>query len=87
MPAEPDRRLTKARAMDRNQDHIEGYRRAAKDAVEFLENRAREFNDPHAKQVLHSAAFNLGAHLSFVSKNDDYWNGARRAALARSEEK
>lgn len=58
--------------MDRNEQHKEGFRHAAKDSVEFLLERARTCNDPKAKQVLNSAAFTLGQYFSYVSK-DDGW--------------
>jgi hypothetical protein len=46
--------------MDRSQQYTEGYRAAIKDAVTWLHGRADKMNDPHAKQVLNSAAWNLG---------------------------
>lgn len=63
--------------MDRDPKHIEGYRRAAKDAVEFLHERAEAFNDPHAKAILNSAAFSIGVHFAYVSKES--WSDKRRA--------
>lgn len=38
---------------------IAGVRRA----IEWLHERAKEMNDPHAEQVLNSAAFSLGQRL------------------------
>jgi hypothetical protein len=49
--------------MDRRQDHIEGYRRAAKDAVEFVESYARKMNDPSAKAAVNVCADRLGTFL------------------------
>jgi hypothetical protein len=40
--------------------HRDGIRRGMKWAIEWLHNRANEMNDPHAKQVLNAAAFNMG---------------------------
>lgn len=55
--------------MDRTKEHIEGYRRASKDAVEWLHNRGRQMNDPHAKLVLDCAADHLGSHLKSVASD------------------
>jgi hypothetical protein len=46
--------------MDRSEQFTQGYRSAAKDAVQWLHERAASMNDPHAVQVLNSAATNLG---------------------------
>lgn len=46
--------------MSRSEQHMQGYRRATKDAIEWLHHRALEMNDPHAQQILNSAAFSLG---------------------------
>ena len=40
--------------------YSQGYRCAMKRAVAWLHHRADEMNDPHAKAILDSAAFNLG---------------------------
>jgi len=58
--------------MDRSEQHKQGYRHAAKDAVEFLLERARGCNDGNAKAILNSAAFTLGQYFSYVSK--DGWS-------------
>lgn len=42
-----------------SQQFRDGYRVAARDAIAFLNERARLMNDEHAKTVLNSAAFNL----------------------------
>lgn len=46
--------------MARSTQFKDGYRCASKDAVEWLHARAALMNDPHAQQILNSAAFNLG---------------------------
>ncbi len=53
--------------MSRSSQHTEGYRRAAKDAIEWLHDRASEMNDPHARSILNSAAYSLG--VAFGSKD------------------
>lgn len=45
----------------RSEQYTQGYRAAWKDAIEWLRRRVDEMNDPHAKAVLNSAAFSLGA--------------------------
>ncbi len=45
----------------RSQQFLDGQRSAEKCAVQWLHDRANAMNDPHAKQVLDSAAFNMGA--------------------------
>lgn len=44
----------------RSSQYKQGHRAATKEAVAWLHERAREMNDPHAQQVLNSAAFSLG---------------------------
>lgn len=46
--------------MKRSDAWSQGYVTAWKDAIWWLSNRAKEMNDPTAKQVLNSAAFSLG---------------------------
>jgi hypothetical protein len=41
----------------------QGRRFGVKAAVEWLHQRAKEMNDPHAREVLNTAAFNMGTHL------------------------
>lgn len=47
--------------------HMPDYKRGRRDgfrfAIQWLHTRAAEMNDPHARAVLNSAAFNLGADL------------------------
>lgn len=50
--------------MSRSEQHTQGYRHAAKDAIEWLHQRAASMNDPHAKTILNGAAFELGVELS-----------------------
>jgi hypothetical protein len=50
--------------MDRDERHMQGYRQAAKYAVEWLHRRANEMGDPHAKAILNTAAFNLGGDFA-----------------------
>ena len=54
--------------MARNEQHMQGYRHAAKDAIQFLEERAKSCNDPKAQTVLFSAAFSLGVMFAYQSK-------------------
>ena len=52
--------MTTEKAWKRSPQFIDGYRAATKDAIQWLHDRAAEMNDPKARDVLHSAAFNLG---------------------------
>lgn len=45
------------------------FERGVRACIAWLHERAREMNDPHAKAVLNSAAFNLGVDKpTFASK-------------------
>ncbi|MEF2073538.1 hypothetical protein [Consotaella aegiceratis] len=44
----------------RSSQFVEGYRCAMKRAITWLHRRAEAMGDPHARDVLHSAATNLG---------------------------
>lgn len=55
--------------MDRSQQYKDGYRRASKDAVEWLQQRAASMNDPHARDILNAAAFRLGDHAKATAKD------------------
>lgn len=44
----------------RTHQFIDGYRHAVGYCVEWLHQRAEEMNDPAAKAILNSAAWNLG---------------------------
>lgn len=46
--------------MDRCPQYKQGHRAGVKFAVDWLHRRVEEMNDPHAKQILNSAAWNLG---------------------------
>lgn len=46
--------------MARSHEYTQGRRAGLKWAISWLHERANEMNDPHAKAVLNSAAFNLG---------------------------
>lgn len=46
--------------MDRSQQYKDGYRRASKNAVEWLQQRAASMTDSHARDILNAAAFRLG---------------------------
>lgn len=41
-----------------------GHRDGIRSAITWLHERAKEMNDPHARQVLNSAATNLGWEIS-----------------------
>lgn len=46
--------------MARSEPYIQGRRAGLKYAITWLHKRANEMNDPTAKTVLNTAAFNLG---------------------------
>jgi hypothetical protein len=50
-------------AVPHSDQYRQGYRRASKDAVDWLHREAAEMNDPHAKRILDAAAFHLGIAL------------------------
>jgi hypothetical protein len=50
----------------RSEPYRQGYRAARKDAIEWLHSRARSMNDPHARDVLNSAAFNMGVEFAML---------------------
>jgi hypothetical protein len=57
----------------RSQDWNDGRRNGIKWAIEYLHARAIEMNDPTAKTVLNTAAFNMGVEAkqpSAVSAKD-----------------
>lgn len=58
--------------MSRIPEYTRGQRDGIRWAITWLHSRAREMNDPHAKGVLNSAAFNMGV--------------AAKAVIALSEE-
>lgn len=47
--------------MSRSPEYTQGRRAGVKWAITWLHDRANEMNDPHAKAILNTAAFNLGA--------------------------
>lgn len=57
--------------MSRTLEHMEGYRHAAKEAVDWLHARAKEMEDPKTTQVLNSAAWNLGNYFSRMKDSDN----------------
>jgi hypothetical protein len=48
-------------AATRSPQYMQGRREAMKWAVTWLHQRALEMNDPHAKALFNTAAFNMGA--------------------------
>lgn len=50
--------------MTQKPDYDRGWQDGLRWAVTWLHNRSDEMNDPHAKQVLNAAAFNLGSDVS-----------------------
>jgi hypothetical protein len=46
--------------VSRSEQYIQGRRAGIKWAITWLHERASEMNDPQAKQILNSAAFNMG---------------------------
>lgn len=47
--------------MARSEQFLDGYRRAARDAVTFLHNTAARMKDPKVRQALDAAASQFGA--------------------------
>lgn len=47
--------------MSRVPEYFRGYRDGIKWAIDFVQAEAERMNDPHARQVLNSMAFTLGA--------------------------
>lgn len=45
--------------MGRTPDYVDGRRNGIKWAITWLHQRAEEMNDPHAKAILNTAAFNM----------------------------
>lgn len=39
------------------------YRKGVRTSIEWLHERAKEMNDPHARAILNTAAFHLGVDL------------------------
>lgn len=50
--------------MTQKPDYERGWQDGVRAAVTWLHNRADEMNDPHAKGLYNSAAFNLGSDAS-----------------------
>ena len=48
----------------RSQPFRDGYANALREAVARPHERVDEMNDPHARQVLRSAAYDLGHHVA-----------------------
>ena len=48
----------------RSEQYRNGHRRAIRACVAWLHRQSAEMNDPHAKQVLNAAAFQLGTAAS-----------------------
>jgi hypothetical protein len=44
----------------RANEYRRGYHDGLREAIAWLQARAREMNDPHAKAILNTAAFHLG---------------------------
>lgn len=51
----------------RDQHWHDGHRNGVKWAIEWLHRRAKEMNDPHAKEILNTAAFNMGVEAKHES--------------------
>lgn len=49
--------------MARSEQHIQGKRAGLKWAITWLHQRALTMNDPHARGILNSAAFDLGIEI------------------------
>ncbi len=49
--------------MSYSHDRMLGHRDGVRAAITWLHARAREMNDPNAKTILNTAAFNLGVDL------------------------
>lgn len=49
---------------DRSEDYTAGHRRAIRACVAWLHRRAEEMVDPKARDILNSAAFNLGCEAA-----------------------
>lgn len=63
----------------RDDSYRRGQRNAIKWAIQFLHERAKAMNDPHATAVLNSAAFNMGTAAKNYSVIPD-WDDLRGAA-------
>jgi hypothetical protein len=50
--------------MSYSNDRMLGHREGVRAAITWLHARAREMNDPTAKTVLNTAAFNMGVDLA-----------------------
>ena len=48
----------------RSQQFRDGYAHASREAMSYLHELADSMNDPHARQVLTSAAYGLGHHFA-----------------------
>ena len=60
----------------RSQQFQEGQRSALKRVIEWLHRRAESMNDPNAKAILNSAAFQLGLiKEGFLRKSEEKDNG------------
>jgi hypothetical protein len=56
---------------ERSADYCAGHRRATRACIAWLHRRAKEMVDPHAKQILDSAAFQLGNEISKHPKGQE----------------
>lgn len=61
-------RAAHASTLDRSPQHMQGYRHAAKAAVEWLHKEAATMNDPNARAILNTAAFGLGVHFKRLAE-------------------
>jgi hypothetical protein len=52
--------------MSRSEQYIQGRRAGVKWAITWLHGRAKEMNDPHAKTILDTAAFQMGVQARSV---------------------
>lgn len=59
----------------RHPQYRQGQRQAQKHAVSWLHKRANSMNDPHAKSILDSAAFDLGQACASSPKAGETGNG------------
>jgi len=52
----------------RTYDYKCGHRRAMRACIAWLYRRSDQMSDPHAKQILNSAAFSLGVEVKKIKK-------------------
>lgn len=72
-------------AMTQMDPHKRGFRAGQRWAITWLHERAKSMNDPHARDVLNSAAFQMGVDAKIVYVVEAKDDGAETRTVTEEE--